>query len=127
MIDIESTGLRRSARVSNKPKQKYGLFDKFWLSVIGAYDVAKKLHIFPTRANQHFPKINRHFDETLHNFCPIIFTENQEQNKSYTFKDVLLQPYRSDFIPATVKEVELHKTRSHWTFTKNSEFKNNNK
>ena len=39
MIDIVSTGLRRSVRLANKPKQKYGLFAKFSLAVIGACEV----------------------------------------------------------------------------------------
>ena len=35
------------------PNKKYGLFSKFSLAVIGAYEVAKKPHIFITRQNQH--------------------------------------------------------------------------
>ena len=49
MIDLASTGLRRSSRLANKPKQKYGLFDKFSLAVIGACKVANNPHIFLTR------------------------------------------------------------------------------
>ena len=33
----------------------------------------------------------------------MLFVTNQEQNKSYTFKDVLLQLYKSDFIIAMIK------------------------
>ena len=53
MIDIESTYLRRADRLDNKPKQKYYLFVKLFLSVIGACEVAKKSHIFLTGTNQH--------------------------------------------------------------------------
>ena len=53
MIDIESTYLRRADRLANKPKQKYYLFVKLFLSVIGACEVAKKSHIFLTGTNQH--------------------------------------------------------------------------
>ena len=49
MIDLASTGIRKSDRLANKPKQKYGLFDKFALEVIGACEVYKNPHIFPTR------------------------------------------------------------------------------
>ena len=35
-IDLSSTGLRRSHRFSNKPKQKYGIFDKLSLALVGA-------------------------------------------------------------------------------------------
>ena len=48
MIDMESTGLMKSARLANKPKQKYGLFDKLLLLVVGEFEVAKKPHKFQT-------------------------------------------------------------------------------
>ena len=53
MIDISSNGIMTSARLDNKPKQKYGLFDKFPLSVIGSCEVHNNPHIFLTRENQH--------------------------------------------------------------------------
>ena len=52
MTDLTWTGLRRSERLANKPRQKYGLFAKLSLAVIGACGVAKKPHTFLTRANQ---------------------------------------------------------------------------
>ena len=53
MIDLASTGLRRSASLANKPKEKYGLFDKLSLTVIRACEVANNAHIFITRSNQY--------------------------------------------------------------------------
>ena len=64
--------------------------------------------IFINRANQHIQEINKHFNGTLNNFGTTIFEENQEKNESYTFKDMLLQPDKSNFILAIVKEVEAH-------------------
>ena len=78
-IDIASTSLRRSARVANKPKPKYGLFDKFPLALILACEVANKPHIFLTISNKHIQEINRHFDGTLYHFGTMVFAENQEQ------------------------------------------------
>ena len=52
MIDLASTGLRISARLANKSKWKYGLFDKLSLAEMGAYEVANKPHIFLTIENQ---------------------------------------------------------------------------
>ena len=46
MINISSTSLRISARLDNKPKQKYGLFSKLSLQVIGSYEVADNHHVF---------------------------------------------------------------------------------
>ena len=39
MINLSSTGIRRSSRLVNKTKQKYGLIDEFSLEVIGACEV----------------------------------------------------------------------------------------
>ena len=53
--------------------------------------------------------------------------ENQEQNEFYTFKEMLLQTYRSVFILAMIIEVEAHESISHWTLMKNSEVNNKHK
>ena len=123
-IDIASTGCSISAKLDNKPRQKYGLFDKLSLLVIGVCELANNPHIFITRANQHIQEINRHFDVTLYHFCPMVFSENQEQNKSYNFKDMLLQPSRSDFILSTIKEVEAHEHIINLKVMKKSELNN---
>ena len=39
-----------------------------------------------------------YFDENINHFGPMEFEANQEQNESYNFKDMLLQPDKSDFI-----------------------------
>ena len=80
IIDLESIGLRRSARLANKSKQKYGLFAKFLLAVLGACEVAENTHIFLTIANQHSQEINIHFNGTLNHFGTMLFAENQEEN-----------------------------------------------
>ena len=57
----------------------------------------------------------------------MVFAENQEQNQSYTFKDMLLQPDKSDFIIAIVKEVEVHEVINHWKLMKKSKVNNKHK
>ena len=106
MIDLASTGLSISTRLANKPKQQYDLCAKLSLEVLVAYEVAKNPHIFLTRENQQTQDINRHFDGNLNHFGPMVFVETHEQNESYTFTDILLQPEKSDFIIVMIKEVE---------------------
>ena len=79
MIDLASTGLRRYARLANKIKHKYGLFDKFQLALIGVYDVSNNPRIFLTGANKHIQEIFRHFDGTLNHFGSMVFSANQEK------------------------------------------------
>ena len=71
MIDLSSTGLRRSARLDN------GLFSKLSLAVVEACEEAKKTQLFITRSNQHIQEIISNFDETLNHFGPMVFVENQ--------------------------------------------------
>ena len=77
MTDMTSTGIRRFARLANKPKQNDGLLSKLSLSLIGACEVAKNSHIFLTRENQYIQEINRNFDGTLNNFGTMVFAANQ--------------------------------------------------
>ena len=57
----------------------------------------------------------------------MVFAENQEQNKFYTCKHMLLQPDKSYFIVAIIKQFQAHESRNHWTRMKKSEVKNNHK
>ena len=58
----------------------------------------KNPHIFLIRGNQRIQEINRYYDGTLNDFFLVVFLSNQEQNESYNFKDMLLQPDKSDFM-----------------------------
>ena len=91
--------------MDNKP-QKYGLFDKVSLSVIGYCELDKKTHPVITRSNQHIQEISIHFDGTLNNVSHMIFSANQEQNEFYNFKEILLQLNKSYLILAIIGDVE---------------------
>ena len=52
MTDLASIGIRIYARLANKPRQKYGLFDKLSLRVTGEYKAAKNPNMCMTRSNQ---------------------------------------------------------------------------
>ena len=127
IINLTSAGLGRYYRLTNKPKQKYGLFARLSLAGVGLCDMDKNPHIFITRENQHIQIINGHFDIALNHFGPLVFAENQEQNESYTFRKILLQPDKSYFILSIIKEVESHGSINHGTLTKNSEVNNKRK
>ena len=50
----------------------------------------------------------------------MVFAANQEQNLSLIFKDMLLQPDKSDIIISIIEAVESRKYRDNWTLMKNS-------
>ena len=70
---MESTVFRKYSRLAHETKQKYGLFSKLLLTVVGACVVSINPHIFLTRANQLIKDINSHFDGTLNNFGTMVF------------------------------------------------------
>ena len=57
----------------------------------------------------------------------MVFVANQQQNELYTCKYMLLQPEKSDFIVAMIKQFQAHEPRNHWTLMKYSEVNNNQK
>ena len=57
----------------------------------------------------------------------MVFAANQEQNESYTFNYMMLQPDKSDLIPAIIKYVEAHEATSHLTLMKKSEVNHKHK
>ena len=56
----------------------------------------------------------------------MVFTVNQEQNKPNTFKDMLSQNDKSDFIKAMLKYVEAHDRQKHSMPMKKYEVNNKN-
>eukprot|EP00957_Ditylum_brightwellii_P074030 5625302-Ditylum_brightwellii.AAC.1 len=63
----------------------------------------------------HTEVANTLYDETLNGMHTITFAANQQQNETYTFKDILRQDDAKEFIAAMFKEVEVHENRNHWT------------
>eukprot|EP00957_Ditylum_brightwellii_P076565 5819362-Ditylum_brightwellii.AAC.1 len=49
------------------------------------------------------------------------FAANQQQNKTYTYMDMLKQPDCKDFIAAMLEEVSVHEDRNHWTLMRKSD------
>ena len=90
MIDMASTGLRKCYRLANRPKQKMVYLLYYIHQKLEHFRWLRTPPTFLTANNQNIQKINRHFDGTLNNFFPIVISANQEQNESYTFKELLL-------------------------------------
>ena len=58
---------------------------------------------------------NQLFDDTLNLLHPTALATEEEDNESYTFKQMLKQPDAADFIQAMMKETADHESRDHWT------------
>eukprot|EP00957_Ditylum_brightwellii_P072898 5539975-Ditylum_brightwellii.AAC.1 len=49
------------------------------------------------------------------------FTSNQQQNETYTYKDMLKQPNCKEFVTAMLDEIAVLEGRNHWSLVKRSD------
>ena len=59
--------------------------------------------------------INTNFDGTLNEIPHMIFAAGKENNKCFTFKEMLAQPDKKEFLQATLKESTENKARNKWS------------
>ena len=61
-----------------------------------------------------FHSANQNFDSTLNALHPMALLAEKENNKLYTFGQMLKQPDDADFIHAMIKEADDHESRDQW-------------
>lgn len=59
-------------------------------------------------------RVNAHFDGTLNHVHTMIFAADTGKNDIYTFKEMLQEDDKSQFIEAMLKEIAVHEDRNHW-------------
>jgi hypothetical protein len=64
--------------------------------------------------NELFNTIDKNFDGTFNAFISHAFAAGKEANETYTFRDMLKQEDRLQFVDAMGKEIEDHTRRDHW-------------
>ena len=69
----------------------------------------------------YFHTANQIFDCTLSTLHPMALMAEKEDNESYTFKQMLLQDDKVDFIKAMMKEAGDHESKGHWEVVHRSE------
>jgi hypothetical protein len=138
-LNLQEAGLRRSGRnrqATTKAQQvdqgskegaalrkTYGvLFSLFCFATIAigamttnTISAVQQPKAFFAQTVDRWEMANTLYDETLndmHHFCYAAITN---ENDSYTFKNMLQQPDKAEFVKAMTKEVEAHESREHWT------------
>ena len=61
-----------------------------------------------------FKEVNENFDTTCNDMLHHVFSVAKEANESYTFKDMLQQDDRNQFVESMTKEIGDHTKRKHW-------------
>ena len=85
-----------------------------YLVTSGSLHVPPSYSTMCSKAVYHTHLINQHFDGTLNYILPIAYSTDIVDNETYTFNQMLQQPYKNDFILAMMKEIIYHENRSHW-------------
>ena len=61
------------------------------------------------------------FDNTCNDILHHVYSAAKESNESYTFKEMLRQDDRDQFVEAMQKEIDDHTKRKHWEIILRSE------
>jgi len=135
MIDLATTGLRRSARTRKPTEAAKASYDITARKIAGLYSMiclvstfTQSIALNPPSSATMFVKSVHYisnastlFDETINVLHPMVFAANQEQNEVFTFRDMMKQDDNESFIMAMVKEINDHEERGHWTLMRKDE------
>ena len=131
MVNLESSGLRRSPRLASGTKKNYNFFSgisKFF--VLGALltsTLAQPSVAFShaqdsvNAAIHHCHIINANFDGSLNEIHHMVLAAGKSNNENYTFREMLKQDDAVEFIKAMQKESNDHSSRGHWEIVKRYE------
>ena len=125
--NLDDMSLRRSKR-SQKPSEKgaairtsaqkkfFNLFSTFCLFTVAALTTSANL-VPSTMAQKvvlHAEKFTSNFDGTLNSFHHAALMAAPGDNDTYTFKNMLQEDDKNEFISAMMKEIKDHEDRNHW-------------
>ena len=139
-MNLESSGLRRSSR-AKKPTSKvqesydnmtrkiHALFSKFqFVGLTTLFEKLDEVHDVAFESDDDIPtsrcsaftsalnifhRVNSHFDCTLNVLSTFAFASSKN-NDTYTFKEMMQQDDRGQFMNVMVKEVDDHVERNYW-------------
>lgn len=68
-----------------------------------------------SKAVFYFENTCRNFDGTLNQLHPMALASKNADNDTFTFRNMLKQKDRAEFIKAMLVEIQAHESRNHWT------------
>ena len=134
MPDLDELISRRSQRVRKAPDRFNPcaatsvfsptslLFHMVCLTSIFTFGMNSVGNTIFSKAVYHTHLINQHFDGTLNYLNPLAFAAELSDNDTYTFKEMLQQSDKNEFIQAMLKEIQDHENRKHCTYSLDLKF-----
>ena len=123
MVNLQESGLRRSPRIKAMKSIATLLTAIFCTSTVSSTvnstieQTTSGLRQLNNAANQ----FETNFGSTINSFAHHVFAAGKENNESYTFREMLKQDDREDFLTAMEVEIFAHEERDHWEIVPCSE------
>ena len=120
-INIETTGLRRSPRINKGGPLPKGCFCSKVFSVLPKLVFTLYTNIndqsrYTTKSVNHLQVLNTYYDGTLNLTKNYVMTSlKNSDNDVYTFKDMLQQEDKLEFVKAMFEEIDKQNERGRWT------------
>jgi hypothetical protein len=134
IVNLQESGLRRSPRIAQLNSNASSSFSR--KSVLATIFCFGSLLLNPAAALEssaasayttvqsiayQFDEVNMNFDNTCNDILHHVYSAAKESNESYTFKEMLRQDDRDQFVEAMQKEIDDHTKRKHWEIILRSE------
>ena len=124
IVNLQESGLRRSPRIAAQKDKgsitRSVLTTLFCFGAILGNPIAsvglstKAAFTTAQSAVYQFEQVNENFDSTCNDILHHVYSAAKEANESYTFKEMLSQDDRDQFVEAMQKEINDHTSREHW-------------
>ena len=116
MVNLEESGLRRSPRIAaQKNLSILTTLLCFSAALTGAIHKAPSVAYTTAESTIHrFNQANENFDSTCNGILHHVYSVGKEANENFTFKEMLQQDDKEEFVEAMKKEISDHTKREHW-------------
>lgn len=119
LINLHESGLRRSpwiaALKSKSPRAALATLFGLGTMLLGCvHDSSLVAFTSAQSAAYRFEQVNANFDGTCNALLYHVFAVGKEANESYTFKEMLRQDDKAQFVAAIQNKIADHEKRGHW-------------
>ena len=123
MVNLHESGLRRSPRLASRKALVSILLVLFCPAMIpAAINSSINAATAGIQSLNHAANlVETNFDATINSIAFHVFAAGKENNECFTFREMMKQDDRNQFVDAMQIEIDAHQTREHWKIIPRSE------
>ena len=118
IINLQESGLRKSPRIASQRatlrRSVLTTLFCFGAMLTSPKSTMKSALTTAQSAAHQLQAVNKNFDNTCNDMLYHVFSVSKEANEAYTFKEMLHQYDRNQFVEAMTKDVGDHTNRNQW-------------